>query len=79
MLDTSNKTNWDREAWPTANHPLVAQQVTQPLIRGLMTIVPVTLDKITILVSKGKMVLFKGDRTIMSPPQVWGRCGNMGR
>ena len=47
MLDTSNKTNWDR--------PRVAQQVTQPLIRGLMTIIPVSLDKITILVSKRKI------------------------
>ncbi|NEQ82970.1 MAG: hypothetical protein F6K26_22885 [Moorea sp. SIO2I5] len=27
-----------REAWPTANRPLVAEQVTQPLIRGLMTL-----------------------------------------
>uniref|UniRef100_A0A1D9G2R8 Uncharacterized protein n=1 Tax=Moorena producens (strain JHB) TaxID=1454205 RepID=A0A1D9G2R8_MOOP1 len=64
MLDTSNKTNCVREAWPKANRPLVAEQLTQQLIRGVMTIIPVSLDKITILVSNGKMALLNGDRTI---------------
>ncbi|EGJ28967.1 hypothetical protein LYNGBM3L_69980 [Moorena producens 3L] len=54
------------KAWPKANRPLVAEQLTQPLIRGLMTIIPVSLDKITILVSNGKMALFNGDRTIVN-------------
>ncbi|NEP54626.1 MAG: hypothetical protein F6K65_39865 [Moorea sp. SIO3C2] len=74
MLDTSNKTNSVRvraasptaKALPLANRPLVAEQVTQQLIRRLMTIIPVSLDKITILVSKGKMAFFNGDPTIVN-------------